>query len=79
MRTPRQTIEIKGSGKELSGELVGRRSRTLLKAVVEEGTGRIMLIGYIEFEGGEHLRWYLKLKDDELRGVFSALHDRPTK
>jgi hypothetical protein len=79
VRTPRQTIEISGSGKELAGELVGRRSRTPLKAVLEEGTGRITLVGYMEFEGGEHLRWYLELKDDELRGVVSALHDGPAK
>ena len=31
VRTPRQTIEISGSGRELAGELVGRRSRTALK------------------------------------------------
>lgn len=79
VRTPRQTIEITGSSKELTGEPVGRRSRTPLKAVVEQGTGRITLVGYMEFEGGEPLRWYLGLKDGELRGVVSALHDGPAK
>jgi hypothetical protein len=79
LRTPRQTIEITRSGDELTGALVGRRSRTTLKVVVEECTGNVTLVGYLEFEGGEHLRWYLVMTDGKLDGTVWALHDGPKK
>jgi hypothetical protein len=35
--------------------------------VIREGD-KLTLLGDIEFEGGEHLRWYLELNDGRLNG-----------
>jgi hypothetical protein len=34
---------------------------------------------YLDFEGGELLRWKLELKDGNLAGTFSAQHHNPAK
>ena len=77
-RSMLQTIEIKGAGKEMTGLLVGGRGGGIPLRVIQEGE-RFTLLGDIEFEGGEHLRWYLELKEGHLTGKVWAVHDSPKK
>ena len=46
--------------------------------IIQEGE-KFTLLGDIEFEGGEHLRWYLELKQTHLTGKVWAVHDAPKK
>jgi len=39
----------------------------------------IALTALLPFEGGENLRWKFELKDGNLVGTFSAMHDNPKK
>jgi hypothetical protein len=78
-RMMQQTIEIKGSGKELSGRLLSRSGGAGIPLrVVQEGS-KVTLLGDIDFEGGEHLRWYFEMKYERLVGKVWALHDSPKK
>ena len=77
-RSMLQTIEIKGAGREMTGLLVGRRGGGIPLKVIQEGE-KFTLLGDIEFEGGEHLRWYLELKQGRLTGRVWAVHDSPKK
>ena len=74
-----QTIEIKGSGKDATGLLVGKREGSGIPLRVMQEGNKFTLLGDITFEGGEHLRWYLELKDGHLTGKVWALHDSPKK
>lgn len=77
-RSMLQTIEFKGSGKERTALLVGRRGGGIPLKIIQEGE-KFTLLGDIEFEGGEHLRWYLELMQTHLTGKVGALHDAPKK
>ena len=77
-RSMLQTIEFKGSGKERTALLVGRRGGGIPLKIIQEGE-KFTLLGDIEFEGGEHLRWYLELMQTHLTGKVWALHDAPKK
>ncbi len=70
-----QTIEINGA----AGVLVSRRGGAGIPLrVIQEGA-KYTLQGDLDFEGGEHLRWYLELKEGRLQGRVWALHDAPKK
>lgn len=74
----RQTLEIRSEDGKLTGNTIGRReARDSLSGPA--GRRQSDLYGFITFEGGEHLRWKLALKDGKLVGTFSALHDSPKK
>ena len=74
-RSMTQTIEIKGS----TGLLVSKRGTGGIPLkVIQEGS-KFTLLGELDFEGGEHMRWYLELKDGKLAGKVWALHDSPKK
>ena len=74
-----QTLEIKREDGKFTGLLVSRRGTGGIPLrVIQEGS-KYTLLGEIEFEGGEHLRWYLELKSDKLTGKVWALHDSPKK
>ena len=63
-----QTIEIRGVGSAMTGVLVSRRGGAgIALRVIQEGT-KFTLLGDFDFEGGEHLRWYLELKEGRLQG-----------
>ncbi len=79
-RTMQQTIEFKGSGNELSAQQLSRQGTTIpLKVVVDETGTKITLIRDLDFEGGEHIRWHLELKDGRLTGTIWSVHDAPKK
>ena len=74
-----QTIEIRGMGSSMTGMLVSRRGGAGIPLrVIQEGP-KFTLLGDFDFEGGEHLRWYLELKEGRLQGKVWALHDAPKK
>src|SRR3954447_3039177 len=78
-RQERQTLEIKSEDGKLSGLLVGRSGNGGIPLQVQQDGAKVNLYGFLTFEGGEHLRWKLELKDGSLVGTFSALHDSPKK
>ena len=70
-----QIIDVKGA----SGVLLSRRGGAGIPLrVIQEGP-KFTLLGELDFEGGEHLRWYLELKEGHLQGRVWALHDSPKK
>jgi hypothetical protein len=79
-RKMQQTIEFKGSGRELSAQQLSRQGTGIpLKVVVDETGTKITLIRDLDFEGGEHIRWHLELKDGRLTGTIWSVHDAPKK
>ena len=62
----------------MTGVLVSQRSGGpgIPRRVIREGT-KLTFVGELNFEGGEHLRWYLELREGRLRGKVWALHDVP--
>jgi hypothetical protein len=79
-RLMQQTLEFKGSGKDLTASQVSRQGTLIpLKAVVDETGTRITLMRELDFEGGEHIRWHLELKDGHLTGAILCVHDAPKK
>jgi hypothetical protein len=80
-RRMQQTIEIKGSGRDLTAEQVSNRggAPTPLKVVLDESGTKFTLLRELDFEGGEHIRWHLELKDGHLVGSIWSVHDAPKK
>jgi hypothetical protein len=76
-RQERQTIEIKMEDGKLTGQMGNRAGGPVLQ--VQTDGNKVNLYHFMTFEGGEHLRWKLELKDGSLIGTFSALHDSPKK
>ena len=75
-----QTLEFKGSGKDLTASQVSRQGTLIpLKVVVDETGTKITLMRELDFEGGEHIRWHLELKDGHLTGAILCVHDAPKK
>jgi len=78
-RQERQTLEIRSEDGKLTGNTIGRTGKPGILYQVQQEGAKVNLYGFITFEGGEHLRWKLELKDGKLVGTFSALHDSPKK
>lgn len=78
-RQERQTLEIKSADGKLSGLMVSRSGKGGTPLQVQQDGDKVNMIGFITFEGGEHFRWKLVLKDGKLVGSFSAMHDNPKK
>jgi glyoxylase-like metal-dependent hydrolase (beta-lactamase superfamily II) len=74
-----QTLEIKGAGEAMTGLLVSRRGTGGIPLKARQEGDKLTLTGYITFEGGEYLRWYLESKESKLVGRVWALHDSPKK
>ncbi len=74
-RQETQTLEIRNE----NGKLVGLTGRAGTPFKVEQDGGKFNFYRYLDFEGGEHLRWKVELKDGKLVGTFSAMHDDPKK
>jgi hypothetical protein len=56
-----------------------RNGKAGLKVDVQQAGTKVNLYVYLDFEGGEPLRWKLELKDGSLTGTFSAQHHNPAK
>jgi hypothetical protein len=79
-RVMQQTIEFKGSGKDLTAQQVGRNGAGIPLKVVADDTGtKVTLLRELDFEGGEHIRWHFELKDGHLVGTIWSVHDAPKK
>jgi hypothetical protein len=79
-RHMQQTLEIQGSGKDLVVRQIPSRGEPIvLKVVLDEAGPRFTLMRELDFEGGEHIRWHLELKDGKLTGTIWSVHDAPKK
>jgi hypothetical protein len=78
-RQEKQTLEIRMDGGQLTGNRIDRNGKPGLKLDVQQAGTKVNLYVYLDFEGGEPLRWKLELKDGNLTGTFSAQHHNPAK
>ncbi|MDE3195768.1 MAG: hypothetical protein KGN84_05460 [Acidobacteriota bacterium] len=79
-RRMEQTIEIKKDGKDYAAAQIGRNGKPIdLKMVADESGTKFTLLRDLDFEGGEHIRWHLELKDGHLTGTIWSVHDAPKK
>ena len=78
-RQEKQNIEIKNENGKLSAVSIGRNGGSGAPLQIQQEGGKVNLYRFLTFEGGEHLRWKMELKDGKFVGTFSALHDNPKK
>ena len=78
-RQEKQTLDIRVEDGKLVGYRVGRDGKVGAKIEVQQAGPKVNIYYYLDFEGGEPLRWKLELKDGALVGTFSAQHHRPSK
>jgi hypothetical protein len=78
-RQERQTLEIRMEGDTLTGNRVDKNGKAGLALNVQQSGSKVNVYVYLDFEGGEPLRWKLELKDGVLTGTFSAQHHNPAK
>jgi hypothetical protein len=74
-----QGFEIKSVDGKLTAVSIGRNGNPGAALQIQQDGAKINLYRFLDFEGGEHLRWKVELKDGKLVGTFSALHDNPKK
>ena len=78
-RQEKQTLEIKSEDGKLTGLLVSRSGKGGIPFQVQQDGAKFNLYGFLTLDGGEHLRWKFELKNGNLVGTFSAMHDNPKK
>jgi len=78
-RQEKQTLEIRMEDGKLTGNRIGKNGKAGLKLDVQQAGAKVNCYVYLDFEGGEPLRWKLELKDGKLSGTFSAQHYNPAK
>jgi hypothetical protein len=78
-RQERQTVEIRVEDGKLAAYRVDRTGKVGAKMEVQSAGARVNIYYYLDFEGGEPLRWKLELRDGNLTGSFSAQHHNPAK
>ena len=78
-RQEKQSFEIKSEDGKLTAFSIGRDGKPGAALQIQRDGAKFNLYRFITFEGGEHLRWKVELKDGQLVGFFSALHDNPKK
>src|SRR5437763_96724 len=78
-RQEKQTIEIRMEDGKLTGNRIDKNGKAGLKLDVQQAGPKVNAYVYLDFEGGEPLRWKLELKDGNLVGTFSAQHHNPAK
>ena len=78
-RQEKQTLEIRSEDGKLTGNRIDNAGKRGLKLEVQQAGPKVNLYVYLDFEGGEPLRWKLELKDGNLVGTFSAQHHNPAK
>ncbi len=78
-RQEKQTIEIRVEDGKLTGNRIDKNGKAGLKLDVQQAGAKVNAYVYLDFEGGEPLRWKLELKDGKLVGTFSAQHHNPAK
>ena len=78
-RQEKQSVEIRLEDGRLTGNRLDKDGKPGLKLDVQQAGTKVNLYVYLDFEGGEPLRWKLELKDGALVGTFSAQHHNPAK
>lgn len=78
-RQEKQTFEIVNEGGKLVANSINREGKVSRSMQVQQDGAKFNIYYFLDFEGGEHLRWKLELKDGALVGTFSAQHDSPKK
>jgi hypothetical protein len=78
-RQEKQTLEIRMENGKLTGNRIDKDGKAGLKLEVQQAGAKVNAYAYLDFEGGEPLRWKLELKDGKLIGTFSAQHHNPAK
>ena len=78
-RQEKQSLEIRLEDGKLTGNRLDKDGKPGLKIDVQQAGSKVNLYVYLDFEGGEPLRWKLELKDGALVGTFSAQHHNPAK
>jgi hypothetical protein len=78
-RQEKQTLEIRMEDGKLTGNRIDNAGKVGLKLDVQQAGTKVNAYVYLDFEGGEPLRWKLELKDGKLIGTFSAQHHNPAK
>ena len=78
-RQEQQSFEIKSDDGKLTAVSIGRNGNRGAALQIQQDGAKINLYRFLDFEGGEHLRWKIELKEGKLVGTFSALHDNPKK
>jgi hypothetical protein len=74
-----QSFEVKIADGKLTAVSIGKDGKPGAALKIEQDGAKVNLYRFLDFEGGEHLRWKVELKGDKLVGIFSALHDDPKK
>ena len=78
-RQEKQTLEIRMEDGKLAGYRIDKNGTPGPKMDAQQAGTKVNLYFYLDFEGGEPLRWKLELKDGNLVGTFSAQHHNPAK
>jgi hypothetical protein len=78
-RQEKQTLEIRMEDGKLAGYRIDKNGKPGPKMDAQQAGAKVNLYFYLDFEGGEPLRWKLELKDGNLVGTFSAQHHNPAK
>ncbi len=78
-RQEKQILEIRMEDGKLTGNRIDKNGKAGLKLDVQQAGPKVNAYVYLDFEGGEPLRWKLELKDGNLVGTFSAQHHNPAK
>ena len=78
-RQEKQILEIRREAGKLTGNRIDKAGKSGLKLDVQQAGAKINVYVYLDFEGGEPLRWKLELQDGNLTGTFSAQHHNPAK
>ena len=78
-RQEKQTLEIRMENGKLAGYRIDKNGKPGPQMDAQQAGAKVNLYFYLDFEGGEPLRWKLELKDGNLVGTFSAQHHNPAK
>lgn len=78
-RQEKHTLEFRVEEGRLVGYQLDKTGKPSHKLEVQQAGAKVNLYYYLDFEGGEPLRWKLELKDGKLVGTFSAQHHSPAK
>ena len=65
-RQEQQSFEIKSADGKLTAVSIGRNGNPGAPLQIQQDGAKINLYRFLDFEGGEHLRWKIELKDGKL-------------
>ncbi|HEY4086586.1 MAG TPA: hypothetical protein VGM43_11645 [Bryobacteraceae bacterium] len=78
-RHEQQSFEVRMTDGKLTAVSIGKDGNPGAPLDIQQDGAKFNLYRFLDFEGGELLRWKLELKDGKLVGTFSAQHNSPKK